>query len=55
MKQTTKVMFDGKSATFTVGSDNEVKADVPTGAMTGKIVVNTKGGSATSATSFTVN
>jgi hypothetical protein len=36
-------------------SDTEVKADVPTGATTGKIAVTTKGGSATSATSFTVN
>jgi len=55
LKQTTKVTFDGKSAAFTVISDTEVKADVPTGATTGKIAVTTKGGSATSATSFTVN
>ena len=55
LKQTTKVTFDGKSATFTVNSDTQVTADVPTGAATGKIAVTTKGGSATSATSFTVN
>jgi uncharacterized repeat protein (TIGR03803 family) len=54
LKQTTKVTFDGKSATFTVISDTEVKADVPTGATTGKIVVTTKGGSATSTPIFTV-
>ena len=35
-KQTTKVTFDGKSATFTVIKDTEVTADVPTGAVTGK-------------------
>jgi len=55
LKQTTKVTFDGKSATFAVNSDTEVTADVPAGATTGKIAVTTKGGSATSATSFTVN
>jgi hypothetical protein len=55
LEQTTRVTFDGKSATFTVIKDTEVTADVPTGAVTGKIGVTTKGGSATSATSFTVN
>jgi uncharacterized repeat protein (TIGR03803 family) len=55
LKQTTKVTFEGKSGTFTAISDTEVKADVPAGAATGKIAVTTKGGSATSATSFTVN
>jgi uncharacterized repeat protein (TIGR03803 family) len=55
LKQTTKVTFDGKSASFTVTSDTEIMADVPTGAVTGKILVTTKGGSATSATNFTVN
>jgi uncharacterized repeat protein (TIGR03803 family) len=55
LKQTTKLTFNGKSGTFTVISDTEVKADVPTDATTGKIAVTTKGGSATSATSFTVN
>ena len=55
LEQTTKVTFDGKSATFTVVSDTEVTAEVPTGAATGKIAITTKGGSATSATRFTVN
>jgi len=55
LQQATKVTFDGKSATFTVISDSEVTAEVPTGAATGKIAVTTKGGSHTSATRFTVN
>jgi uncharacterized repeat protein (TIGR03803 family) len=55
LTQATKVTFDGKSTTFKVISETEVTADVPTGATTGKIAVTTKGGSATSATSFTVN
>jgi uncharacterized repeat protein (TIGR03803 family) len=55
LEQATKVTFDGKSAAFTVISDTEVTADVPADAVTGKITVTTKGGSATSATSFTVN
>jgi len=54
LEQTMMVTFDGKSATFTVISDTEVMADVPIGAATGRIAVTTKGGSATSATSFTV-
>ena len=53
--QGTKVTFNGKSASFTVNSDEEITATVPTGATTGKIVVTTKGGTATSATKFTVN
>jgi uncharacterized repeat protein (TIGR03803 family) len=55
LKQTTKVTFSGKSASFTAVSDTEVTATVPSGATTGKIIVTTKGGSVTSATSFTVN
>ena len=53
--QTTKVTFHGTSATFTINSDTQVTATVPTGATTGKIAVTTKGGSAQSATNFTVN
>ena len=53
--QTTKVTFNGKSASFTVVSDTSVTATVPTGATTGKIGVTTKGGTATSTKSFTVN
>jgi hypothetical protein len=55
LQQATKVTFDGKSATFTVISDTEVTADVPTGAKTGKIAVTTKGGSVTSSAELTVN
>jgi uncharacterized repeat protein (TIGR03803 family) len=55
LEQTTKVTFDGKTASFTVVSDTEVTATVPTGAKTGKIIVTTKGGSVTSASNFTVN
>ncbi|MGO8795696.1 MAG: choice-of-anchor tandem repeat GloVer-containing protein [Candidatus Sulfotelmatobacter sp.] len=56
LTQTTKVTFGGVVATsFTVNSDTQVTATVPTGAKTGKIKVTTKGGSATSKTSFTVD
>jgi uncharacterized repeat protein (TIGR03803 family) len=51
----TKVVFGGgKSATFTVNSDSQITATVPTGAKTGKIQVTTPGGTASSPTSFTV-
>ncbi len=56
LTQTTTVKFGGVKATsFTVNSDTQVTADVPTGAKTGKIAVTTKGGNASSPTSFTVN
>jgi uncharacterized protein (TIGR03437 family) len=56
LTQTTKVTFGGMKATsFTVNSDTQVTAEVPTGAKTGKIAVTTLGGSATSKTTFTVN
>lgn len=55
LTQTTKVTFGNVAATsITVNSDTQVTATVPTGAKTGKIAVTTKGGSATSKTSFTV-
>ena len=55
LTQTTKVTFGGVAATsFTVNSDGQVTATVPTGAKTGKIVITTAGGTASSATSFTV-
>ncbi len=55
LTQTTKVTFGGVAATsFTVNSDTQVTATVPTGAKTGKIVITTPGGTATSATNFTV-
>jgi uncharacterized repeat protein (TIGR03803 family) len=52
---TTKVTFGGVPATsFTVNSDTQVTANVPTGAVTGKIAITTPSGTAVSATSFTV-
>jgi uncharacterized repeat protein (TIGR03803 family) len=53
--QATKVTFNGTSASFAVNSDAQITATVPPGATTGKIGVTTKGGSASSATNFTVN
>lgn len=51
----TKVMFGTVKATvFTVVSDMQVTATVPSGAVTGKIQVTTPGGTATSSTAFTV-
>jgi uncharacterized repeat protein (TIGR03803 family) len=55
LMQTMRVVFNGKSASFTVVSDTEITATVPTGATTGKIRVTTKGGSVTSSSDFTVN
>jgi uncharacterized repeat protein (TIGR03803 family) len=55
LTQTSKVTFGGVAASsFTVDSDTQVTATVPTGAKTGKIVITTPGGTASSATSFTV-
>jgi len=55
LTQTTKVTFGGVAATtFKVNSDSQVTANVPTGAVTGKIVIKTKGGSVASKTDFTV-
>lgn len=55
LTQTTKVMFGGVAATsFTVNSDTQVTATVPTGAKTGKIAITTPGGIASSTTRFTV-
>jgi len=54
LTETSEVTFGGVSASFTVDSDTQVTATVPTGAKTGKIVITTPGGTATGATSFTV-
>ncbi len=51
---TTSVMFNGTKASFTVNSATKITATVPSGATTGKIKVTTPGGTATSATDFTV-
>jgi len=56
LTQATRVRFGGaKIAVFTVNSDTKITATIPTGALTGKIQVTTPGGTATSATVFTVN
>lgn len=54
LTQASKVTFGGVAAAFTVDSDTQITATVPTGAKTGKIVITTPGGTASSATSFTV-
>jgi hypothetical protein len=55
LTQVSKVTFGGvKATTFTVNSASKVTATVPAGAMTGKIQVATPGGTAASATVFTV-
>jgi uncharacterized repeat protein (TIGR03803 family) len=52
----TSVTFGGVAATsYQVISDTEVKALVPTGAVTGPIAVTTSGGTGISATNFTVS
>src|SRR5579872_1837819 len=53
LTQTSKVTFGGVAAiNFTVNSDTQVTATVPTGAKTGKIVITTPAGTASSAKSF---
>lgn len=55
LTQATKVTIGGKPAGFTVNSDTQVTATVPTGAKTGaKITITTSGGIATSPGAFTV-
>ena len=48
------VAFNGTTATFTVVSGTSITATVPAGATTGPIQVTAPGGTATSATSYTV-
>ncbi|MGA2190275.1 MAG: IPT/TIG domain-containing protein [Steroidobacteraceae bacterium] len=55
LTQTSMVTIGGKSASFTVISDTEVKAKVPAGAKTGDTIsVTTPGGTVSSATEFVV-
>jgi large repetitive protein len=51
---TSTVKFNATSASFTVNSDTQITATVPTGATTGKITVTNSVGSGVSASSFTV-
>jgi hypothetical protein len=48
------VMFNGGNASFVVNSESQIVANVPAAATTGPITVTTPGGTATSATAFTV-
>src|SRR5438552_3691266 len=48
------VLFNGTSASFTVNSATSIAATVPSGATTGPISVTTSGGTASSASGFTV-
>ena len=50
----TSVKFNGVATPFTVGSATQISTSVPAGATTGRIIVTTPAGSATSATDFTV-
>jgi len=50
----TQVTLGGKTATISSDTATTIKVKVPTGAVTGKIVVTTAGGTATSATNFRV-
>jgi hypothetical protein len=56
LTQTLGVGFgDNVPAQFTVNSDTEVTATVPAGAKTGQIGIVTKGGTAFSSATFTLN
>jgi hypothetical protein len=50
----TAVSFNGAAASYTVDSDTQISATVPSGATSGPISVTTPGGTASSSTSFTV-
>src|SRR5262249_47946914 len=48
------VTFNGAAATYTVNSDSELHATVPSGASSGSIGITTSGGTGTSWASFTI-
>lgn len=50
----TSVKFNGTEATFSVGSDGQITAEVPRGATTGPITITTPLGTATSSRNFRV-
>ena len=50
----TGATFNGTTATFTVNSDTQITATLPSGASTGPIAVTGPGGTGTSTSSFTV-
>ena len=55
LQQASLLKFGGVAATvFTVNSDTQITATVPTGAVTGKITITTPGGTANSSGIFTV-
>jgi hypothetical protein len=58
LSQVTAVRFGGNKTVplslISVDSDSQLTVNVPVGALTGKITITTKGGSATSATAFNV-
>ena len=51
---TTNVRFDGTKATFSVDSDSQITATVPTGAARGTIRITTPGGPVVTSSKFTV-
>jgi hypothetical protein len=51
----TALTFGGVAASFTVINDSKVDTQVPTGAVSGPIVITTPGGTGSSNSNFTVN
>ena len=55
LKQTRQIKFGSVAAkSFTVNSDTQATATVPTGAVSGKTTITTQGGTATSSGTFTL-